>query len=226
MPIVTAYATLGEEGLAHSLMETKARAIFLDPQLTSTLLSVLQTESISLRVVIYHGEPSKTDLANLHARKDLTIIHYDDLLVLGKLNPVNVVPPEPNDLACIMYTSGSVGRPKGALLTHRNLIAAGLNPHRHPLIVVSGVHNAFGPWCDGKNIRTLGYLPLAHIYGLVFEHAAQFWGATIGYARFRTLMDSSVRNCKGDLREFRPQLLASYDHSIQSLTKVFLHYGN
>ena len=131
MPIVTAYATLGKEGLAHSLNETKAKAIFLDPQLTSILLSVLQTESSSLRVVIYHGEPSKADLTILQTQNDLTIIHYDDLLVLGKQNPGEVVPPEPNDLACIMYTSGSVGRPKGVLLTHRNLIAAGLNPCQH-----------------------------------------------------------------------------------------------
>lgn len=78
------------------------------------------------------------------------------------------------------------------------------------LIVVSGVHLALGKWCHGKRIRTLGYLPLAHIYGFVFELVAQYWGATIGYARYRTLTDSSVRNCKGDLREFKPQLLPSF----------------
>jgi long-chain acyl-CoA synthetase len=131
MPIVTAYATLGEEGLAYSLNETKANAIFLDPQLFSTLLRVLQTISTSLAVVIYHGEPSEEDLVNVRARNNLTIIHYDDLLALGKANPAEVAPPEPDDLACVMYTSGSVGRPKGVLLTHRNIISSGLNSRQH-----------------------------------------------------------------------------------------------
>ena len=55
----------------------------------------------------------------------------------------------------------------------------------------------------------LAYLSTAHIYGLVFELVAQFWGSTIGYGRIRTLTDTSVRNCKGDLRELQPEFLTS-----------------
>lgn len=72
----------------------------------------------------------------------------------------------------------------------------------------------------------LAYLPTAHIYGFVFELVAQYWGATIGYARIRTLTDASVRNCKGDLREFQPQFLTSFVFSLLSLIVVFLQYGN
>jgi len=65
----------------------------------------------------------------------------------------------------------------------------------------------------------LAYLPTAHIYGFVFELTAQFWGSIIGYARIRTLTDTSVRNCKGDLREFKPQFLTSYALFIPELMK-------
>ena len=82
------------------------------------------------------------------------------------------------------------------------------------LTVVSGGHNCVGHWCEGKGVRLLAYLPTAHIYGFVFELVAQYWGATIGYARIRTLTDTSVRNCKGDLREFQPQFLTSYIPSL------------
>ena len=126
MPIVTAYATLGEEGLTHSLKETDAKAIFLDPQLISALLKPIHS-SPSVKYVIYHGEPSQKDLDSLNSTHEhLTILSYDSLLKLGKENPVPPVPPKPTDVSCIMYTSGSTGRPKGVILTHRNVIAAGI----------------------------------------------------------------------------------------------------
>ncbi len=127
MPIVTAYATLGEEGLVHSLKETETKAIFLDPQLISCLLNPIES-SPSVKFVIYHGEPSQEDLAQLRSTHNhLTVLSYDSLLELGKQNPVPPVPPTPSDLSCIMYTSGSTGRPKGVILTHRNVIAAGIS---------------------------------------------------------------------------------------------------
>ena len=125
MPIVTAYATLGEEGLTYSLTETDAKAVFLDPQLIPSLLNPLKTAT-KCQYVIYHGEPNPHKIDQLKASHvGITILSYDDLLELGRSNPVAPVPPEPSDLACIMYTSGSTGRPKGVLLTHHNVIAAG-----------------------------------------------------------------------------------------------------
>jgi len=125
MQIVTAYATLGEEGLTHSLKETDTKTIFLDPQLLTSLLVPLKTAP-SVKFVIYHGEPSESDIQRLKTtHPHLTVLPYDSLLQLGKSNPVGPVPPQPSDIACIMYTSGSTGRPKGVLLTHRNVIAAG-----------------------------------------------------------------------------------------------------
>ena len=54
MPIVTAYDTLGEEGLTHSMLQTKAKAIYLDPHLLTKLINPLKKVD-SIQLVIYNS---------------------------------------------------------------------------------------------------------------------------------------------------------------------------
>ena len=197
MPIVTAYDTLGEEGLKHSILQTRASTIFLDPHLLPILLGPLK-EAESIRNVIYNdvGNVNQADIDKLKAQHDhLTIMSFEELRRRGETTPAEAVPPKPEDLCCIMYTSGSTGPPKGVPLTHRNVIAA-----------IAGVNAIIGQHI-GPGDALLTYLPLAHILEFVFENAVLYWGGVMGYGNPRTLSDSSVRNCKGDIREFRPTIL-------------------
>jgi long-chain acyl-CoA synthetase len=127
MPIVTAYDTLGEEGLKHSLVATRAKAIFLDPHLLTTLVGPLK-EATEIKYVIWNSdnEVKQENIDKLKKAHDhLTIMSIEELRKLGEENPVDAVPPSPDDLCCIMYTSGSTGTPKGVPLTHKNVVAAG-----------------------------------------------------------------------------------------------------
>jgi long-chain acyl-CoA synthetase len=124
--IVTAYDSLGEEGLTHSLRQTHSSAIYLDPVLLPTLGNVLK-DAPDIKRVIYNTE---TDVNQEHIdrlKSDfgyLNILSFEELRKLGEDNPVDPVPPSPEDLCCIMYTSGSTGPPKGVALKHSNVIAA------------------------------------------------------------------------------------------------------
>ena len=127
MPIATAYDTLGEEGLKHSLMQTKAKAIYCDPHLLSTLTSPLE-DAKDIKIIIYdsNSEVKKDVLEKLKSTYDyLNILSFEELRKLGESNPVEPVPPQPEDLCCIMYTSGSTGTPKGVPLKHKAVVASG-----------------------------------------------------------------------------------------------------
>lgn len=126
MPIVTAYDTLGEEGLRHSLVATGAKTIFLDPHLLTTLINPLK-EAKEIKNVIWNSEHEvKQDHIDKlkKAHDHLTILSFEELRQLGEDNLSEPLPPKPEDLCCIMYTSGSTGTPKGVPLKHKNVIAA------------------------------------------------------------------------------------------------------
>ncbi|CAG8978932.1 hypothetical protein HYALB_00011194 [Hymenoscyphus albidus] len=199
MAIVTAYDTLGEAGLRSSLLATRAKAIFLEPHLIKTFINTLK-DSKDIQFIIYNTDAEnaidEADLETLkNSHKGLTVLNYEELRQMGAKNPVSAVPPKAEDLACIMYTSGSGGAPKGVELTHANVVAA-----------VAGADSCVGDYL-GPGDSLLTYLPLAHIFEFVFENACLYWGGTMGYGSIRTLSQANCRNCKGDIEEFKPTLL-------------------
>ena len=117
---------MGKEGLIHSLSETKAKAVFTDSSLLPKLAEILPSIP-NLNNVIYSGTADEELLRSFTKTRQIkNIISYDDLVELGTNNPIDPTPPRPFDIACIMYTSGSTGPPKGVVLTHQNIISAGI----------------------------------------------------------------------------------------------------
>lgn len=74
------------------------------------------------------------------------------------------------------------------------------------MLVVAGVKTVVGEVLQPGE-RMLDYLPLAHIFEFVLEHAALYFGLVMGYGSPKTLSEASCRNCKGDIQEFKPSIL-------------------
>lgn len=86
---------------------------------------------------------------------------------------------------------------------------------------VAGVNVIVGKYL-GPGDGLLTYLPLAHILEFVFENACLYWGGTMGYGSFRTVSDANVRNCKGDIREFKPTVMVGVPAVWETVKKGIL----
>ena len=92
------------------------------------------------------------------------------------------------DLATIVYTSGTTGRPKGCMLTHRNLLSD-----------VKAANKALSPVYD-EHGSTLLFLPLAHVFGRVIEIGSVLQRSKLGHT-------ADLRLLPADLQAFRPTFL-------------------
>ncbi|HEY9855820.1 MAG TPA: long-chain fatty acid--CoA ligase, partial [Stenomitos sp.] len=102
----------------------------------------------------------------------------------------------PDDLASIVYTSGTTGEPKGAMLTHRNFTSNALT--------AAGVLGV-----ESTDIE-LSFLPLSHVFERVVYYALLSSGATIAYAE-------SIETLPQNLIEVRPTLLVSVPRVLEKI---------
>jgi long-chain acyl-CoA synthetase len=94
------------------------------------------------------------------------------------------------DLATIVYTSGTTGRPKGCRVTHDNLLFTALNVLRGPL----------EPLFARKDPAALLFLPLAHIFARMIQVVLMEAGAVIAHT-------PNMKNVAPDLQDFKPTFL-------------------
>ncbi|GAA1477931.1 long-chain fatty acid--CoA ligase [Nocardioides aestuarii] len=142
------------------VLRAQAVAVPVNPTSTAHELGLLLEHSGSVLVV---AEPATLPAVREAATSTPTrvVVVGDpgegelgwDRLVDVEPRPVPVL-PDPDKLACLLYTSGTSGRPRAAMLTHRALLAN-----------LDQVAEVEPPMMHGDDV-VLGVLPLFHVYGL------------------------------------------------------------
>lgn len=80
---------------------------------------------------------------------------WEDMLSRGRLARLDPTPTDPESLAVLLFTAGSTGRPKAAMLTHRALLAN-----------IDSLLTLDAPAAITPDDIVLGVLPLFHVYSL------------------------------------------------------------
>ncbi|KNC77475.1 hypothetical protein SARC_10065 [Sphaeroforma arctica JP610] len=194
--IATIYATLGEEALAYGFNQTETPVVITEGQLLPAIAKVAK-DCPSLKSIIYSGEKP----AGIELPEGITLYAFEDIVKMGgENNDQELTPPAKDDIAVIMYTSGSTGLPKGVMLTHYNVVTTMIG-FKHGLPSVVPGEDCF-----------IGFLPLAHIFALCAEMFLLSQGCMIGYGSALTLTDTSPKikfGTKGDISELRPTYMAA-----------------
>ncbi|XP_060688463.1 long-chain-fatty-acid--CoA ligase 4 isoform X2 [Hemiscyllium ocellatum] len=208
-PLVTIYATLGEDAVAYGLNESEVTHLITSVELLDTKLKKVLPKLQKLKHVIY------VDKKAINASEYSEVLQVHSMASVEELGAkpgnLNITPsrPVPSDLAVVMYTSGSTGHPKGVMMVHSNLIAGMTGQcQRIPEL--------------GPKDTYIGYLPLAHVLELTAEISCVAYGCRIGYSSPQTLSDQSTKikkGSKGDCSVLKPTLMAAVPEIMDRIYK-------
>ncbi len=101
-----------------------------------------------------------------------------------------------NSFATLIYTSGTTGRPKGVMLSHRNLVSN--------FISAASVFNL------KPNDKYLSILPLCHVGGRMGNYQTQYSGASIYYAESMGSIAVNMQEIKPDGFDAVPRVLEKF----------------
>jgi long-chain acyl-CoA synthetase len=176
---VPLYTTLTAEQTAFVLDDSNCRAIFLssDQQLRKVLSILSQTQIEKL--VIMDPLEFIDDLAPFATRCiSMAEITAQGPETLGAELEARAQSIGPDDLATIVYTSGTTGTSKGAMLTHGNLTS-------NLLCSLQGFNMRAG-------MISISFLPLCHITARHVDFAMIYHGVTLAYCPFMDRLPASL----------------------------------
>mmetsp|Transcript_35796 Transcript_35796/g.80554 ORF Transcript_35796/g.80554 Transcript_35796/m.80554 type:complete len:680 (-) Transcript_35796:175-2214(-) len=170
------YDTLGADSVRYVVDQTQMPTLFCSAEVFHNVVDV-KGMCPCLEAVIVAEEPTP-EQRQAGESAGLKVFSFNEVIQSGEKQPQPLRPPSPADVFTFCYTSGTTGDPKGALLTHENIVS----DLAAALAQLSGDSRTKG-WGEVH----LSYLPLPHVFERTIQQVVHVEGGAIGFYQGDTL---------------------------------------
>ena len=202
---VPMYDTLGDEAMSHILQKTGCQIVVAHPDKVAKMANFLRAGSHEVRVVVKMVADPSTEEKSEFQELGVAIKSMQDIEGLGQAAPQEVVPPAPEDVYTICYTSGTTGIPKGALISHQNMTTT-----------MAGVMLTNSDFILSPEDVHFSYLPLCHLFEMNVHMFVYTAGASVGiYSGTPLAIPDDIRILQPTVFPAVPRVLNKFKDKIQ-----------
>ena len=178
---VPMYTILSADDYAYIIKHSDAKMVFIGNEtIYSRVMPAMEQLKQKTKPLVY-------TINNIENTKNIS-----EIFELGKKNELECAPIietnkneiSPDDVATIVYTSGTTGTSKGVMLSHRNLVFNFLGHAAQQI--------------KNDSHRMLSFLPLCHIYERTMNYEYQSLGISTYYAENLGTIAADMQDIKGD----------------------------
>jgi long-chain acyl-CoA synthetase len=200
---VPVYPVCSNNDLIYILNEISCQVAFAGNNYTLSKLVSIRAQIPTLRKIITCDK-----LTHAEFFKDfIHSVNADDYRERLKNTKNNI---QADDLATIIYTSGTIGNPKGVMLSHKNIITNFRS--LAATLLINSTHTA------------VSYLPLCHIYERTMNYMFIYKGVTVFYAESGAGIADNIREVHPDIVTTVPLLLEKIHDNIVSTGEELLGF--
>lgn len=192
------YPTISPNELEFIFNDASIKMVFVSDQELYNKVQSVRSKTPSVQAVY-----SFSELNGVLNWKEL--LHNGTAADLEKLTSIRDA-IRPDELATILYTSGTTGFPKGVMLSHKNIMENVQNVEE----IVSAVANA--------SDRCLSFLPLNHIFERMVSYIYMYIGVSIYYAE-------SIDTVGDNLKEVKPTLFTTVPRLLEKVYEKIMAKG-
>eukprot|EP00057_Strongylocentrotus_purpuratus_P020871 XP_011675345.1 PREDICTED: long-chain-fatty-acid--CoA ligase 6 [Strongylocentrotus purpuratus] len=191
--LIPLYDTLGPDACKYIINQAEISTVVCDTEARASLLLKKADQMPGLKRIVLMS-PITDELRKTTEELDVKLLQYREVEL-----------PKKSDLCTVCYTSGTTGNPKGAMLTHNNMVSN--------LSAFMALINDKAPI---SNETHFSYLPLAHIYERFAQALVLAHGGRIGFS------SGDIKLLTDDIAALKPTIMPVVPRVMNRIYDKFL----